>query len=271
MFTKMKSLVGAALGLALLAGSAVRADSIYSRGHGDVGAGYEDGELKLHLHLHSGAVVDGSPLATDEEYDPSDLIIKVSEFDLGGGDTNPFERPAGSQWDFLGTAPGGLVWYLPQVGSVATAGGVPFLGIATEELDDNWTNVRFELVSVNGFNGASKPGEFSLWKDGRTGPQVLMASYDGIDGTDSFTMPPGLHDHANWGFSAAGFYEVTWRISGNHATDGFRSSTSVLQFAVGPDALNVIPEPSSIALAGLGGLALGAAQIVRRRRARTSA
>jgi hypothetical protein len=53
--------------------------AICTSGHGDVGAGYipVDKEFEPHWHLGSGAVVDGSLLGSDAEYDPADLRART--------------------------------------------------------------------------------------------------------------------------------------------------------------------------------------------------
>lgn len=212
----------------------VSAQLFYTQGHGDIGVGYEAGELHPHWHLGPGAVVNGSPLVVDEEYEPGDLIAVVPNL--------PSARPAGSEYDILGVSAGANIWVLPQTGAIDR----PDLGLATEELEfDDWTTqIRFELT---GFSG---PGDFTLFRMVAGSPVFYMATSDGINPSQDFRLlSPGGHQHYNWVFTAPGTYDITLTISGTHAVDGFKSATETFTF-------NVVPEPSTFALIGLSLFAL---------------
>ncbi|HMO25986.1 MAG TPA: hypothetical protein PKB10_06925, partial [Tepidisphaeraceae bacterium] len=81
-------------------------------------------------------------------------------------DLSKLSRPAGSQWDFIGTPAGGDVYIIPQ----NETNGIVFLGIATEESDDSllapWgpggraSGLWFELKLVS-FTGPNR-GEIPL-------------------------------------------------------------------------------------------------------------
>ena len=75
-----KSIPLLALGLAAFGASSSEAQSIYTSGHGDVGAGYDavSKEFEPHWHMGSGAVIDGSPLIDDEEYEPANLVAQTT-------------------------------------------------------------------------------------------------------------------------------------------------------------------------------------------------
>src|SRR4051812_28562862 len=64
----------------LLADSSLHALPVYTAGHGDFGIEYTPGETEFepHWHLHEGALVDGQPLAEEEEFAPADLIAQTS-------------------------------------------------------------------------------------------------------------------------------------------------------------------------------------------------
>jgi len=228
------------------------AANFFTAEHGDVFAiGFEDGTLEPHVHIEGG-VVNGVFIA-DDEYEPDDLttVVPQSTFDyitsIGG-------RPAGADWDPLGVLAGESFYFLPQVDAGAggaDALGSPFAGIGTEELTAaDWSSViSIQLLSLSG------PGDFSFWQDGLS-PNFFMSSADGISGADVFSQPAGGHDHANWGFTEPGNYDITVRVSGTHVTDGFQTADATYSFAVG------IPEPSAAILSLFAGLGL----IVRRRR-----
>lgn len=160
--------------------SSVPAAAVYSKGHGDLGIAYEDGVFEPHWHLHSGAVVDGTPLAEDGEFAPHEMQALVPDPSIA--------RPSGSAWDFLGVTAGASVWFLPQGEDV----NKPFLGIASEELEPaEWTSLTLSLVGVSGPAG----GELSLWENDFAGPAVKLATSDGIGAADSFSLIVGSHAH----------------------------------------------------------------------------
>lgn len=159
-------------------------------------------------------------------------------------DLSKLARPAGSQWDFLGTNAGGDVYIIPQ----AEVPGIVFLGIATEESDDSllvpWSpggrpaGKWFEL-KLTSFTGPAG-GQFSLWQTDTFGtPSVSIATSDGVTDADAVYINGLTHAHYNFGFTAPGIYDLT-----------FEATT------------NVVPEPAALSALGLGAIAL-----LRRRRA----
>jgi surface-anchored protein len=229
-FTLMKtSLHTLALGLLLSAGSASAA--VYSLGHADFGIGY-DGGFELHHHVHAGSTVNGSAILADAEFAPGDLTVLV-----------PFiteNRPAGAGYDFLGVSSGIPVWTLPEVENVSK----PFYGLGSEELapGDFVGQLTFQLLSV-----VSSPvgGDFSLWQDNGGSPIVRFATSNGVDGSDSFLLTPGGHEHYNWSFTKPGIYQLEFMVSGTHGVDGFGEDIQTFTF-------QVVPEPSKALFAGLG-------------------
>lgn len=221
----------------VLTTSAIFGQAIYTQDHGDIGVGYENEgsgfELHPHWHLGPNAIVDGSPVGNapdGEEYDAGDIIAQVPD--------DPLARPASTQWDFLGNNAGEDLWILPQTEDPTK----PFLGLATEELTlADWTgNISFTL---SGFTG---PGDFSLYQtDGFGVPTAFFATSDGLSGADEVSLAPGSHSHYNWAFTAQGSYDLELTVSGTHAVDGFQTATETFSF-------NVVPEPSTGLLLGLG-------------------
>jgi surface-anchored protein len=72
---------------------------------------------------------------------------------------------------------------------------------------------------------------------------------------NSFTMIPGDHTHFEWGFTQPGTYTVNLTWTGTHVADGAISTTESF-------SIQVVPEPSGVALLGIG---LGALALRRRR------
>lgn len=246
-----------ALPALMVFGTSPASASLWTSGHGDLGIEFDEvlNELEPHWHLEGG-IVNGVP-QDDVEFEADELTVVVpkSTFDyrvsLGG-------RPAGTEWDPLGVAAGEGFWFLPSIDGGpggAAALGAPFVGIGSEALDPlDWTgSIELALQSVSG------PGDFALWQVQFGTPLFFMSSFDGIDGSDVYEIGVGGHDHANWGFTAPGLYEITFVASGTHVTEGLiESDPTTFSF-------NVIPEPSSIGLLLFGAVA---ASRVRRSRAK---
>ena len=165
-------------------------EALVGPGHADVGINYEDGEWDLHIHDEE----------TDTEYEPSGAAYYVAPAALGN-------RPAGAEFDFIGVAAGQPFYRLPQSQNPELL----LLGIGTEELAPGTFEdgmVRARLLAVNG------PGHFSVWKSTDDGPEVVFSTADGVTENDSVDLLEAAHADFNWGFTAAGRYEVTIEASG---------------------------------------------------------
>lgn len=164
--------------------------TIIASGDADVGINYEAGAWDLHVHSET----------TGLEAEPGQAMYYIAPEALT-------PRGSNSNLDFIGVNAGENFYLLPQLPNP----NLLYLGFGTEELATGiFTNdqVKLSLMSVNG------PGEFSVWQSDLTGPNVFMASSDGITADDSMTFAAGAHSHFNLGFTARGRYEITFRGSG---------------------------------------------------------
>ena len=241
----------ALLSLAALLSFGLNASAdVYIRGHADIGVGFEDNSLHLHLHasetdpieLLSGRTVSG-------EFEPDAFYIGVPN--------PPINRQAGAEWNFVAANAGDLVWFLPQ----SSDPDKPFLGLGLEELDtaDGWSSITWRFDSIAPMAG-SAPSEFSIWQQGPAGNNVRASTLDPTGDNNSWTQTAGQHDHFNFGFTAQGLYEVTFTVTGQNSGSGgiaagTYTDTATFRFAIG-DAIATVPEPGSLALLGCA-LALG--------------
>lgn len=242
-------LLAVALGSALTVSADLgRAQAIYTSGHGDIGIGYlaDEQEFDPHWHLGAGAVVDGSPLPTEGEYAPGDIIART---------TATRNSPSGLG-SVLGVADGTAIYAL------GSSTFPPNLGIAAEELDPlDWDGpITLSLTGWTVPSGA----EFALFTTNLAGTSTvdrLFSTFNpgATDFGNSLPLLPGDHAHYQWGFTEAGTYTFEFTWTGTHQTDGVISTSASY-------TVQVVPEPSSLALIVLG-LAGGLA--VRRRRNRS--
>jgi len=228
---------------ALLAQPASAQVQIYSSGHGDIGVGYDAGEFDPHWHLGSGATVDGSPLAVEEEFAPGDINARAS-----ATRTSPIGLSGA-----IGVADGTAIY------AMGSATYQPNLGFAVEELaPGDWSgNITITLTSWTVPTGAG----FSLYTTNLSGTTVVDILFSTVDevstyASNSFTMVPGSHSHFQWGFTDVGTYTFDFTWSGDNVNDGTISTP-------GSFSVQVIPEPSTVAMLGLG--LLGAIALFRRR------
>lgn len=218
--------------------------------HVDIGMAYEDDAWDLHVHDET----------NDTEYQPGEALL------YAGGNTKA-NRPASSAFDFIGVGAGQPYWRLPT----AHAPGVLFLGVGAEEVETgvfadwlvndprlnlNGPYIELRLIDVRG------PGDFSVWSSTDDGPVVWMSTFDGgITSDDLLYQLAGGHSHFNYGFTAAGLYEVDLQATaylGPGQTNPVTSDVATYHFGI-----ETVPEPSSWLLMCCGGLSL-ALVVVRR-------
>ena len=223
-----------------------RGQTTIANGHVDIfGVGYvaeDPGAFDFEFLIHdedSGA-----------ELEPSSTVLQINATGLQSVPTAP-------EFSFLGT-PGSSVYILPKFEEEADSSGVIFAGVGTEEiLPADWglggSAIAIELTGV-----LSVPlgGKFVLWDEDIFGdPNPLISSSD-LTNYPSITVPIDNHSHYYWGFTEPGSYELAFAASGTPAGGSLQSATQTYTF-------QVVPEPSTFALLGLGALALATLRLRR--------
>ena len=216
----------------------------YTAGHADIAVVYEGGELGLQWSFGVNAILDGKTLTEPLTLGSREAYARAADESIISWESLP------DRFEFTGLTPGqpGSLWVLPQG---TQPPGLPHLGL-------NWLQYTEPSDWDGGFEwaltAAKMPagGEFSLWQTGVQGDTVLASTADGIDHGDRFVT--GSHDHANWGFTKEGVYDIEFEVSGTHGTDGFRTGSASFLFAVG--SATAIPEAGTVTLLALGSLGL---------------
>lgn len=223
-------------------------DNVYSAGHADINIDYNGTVLTMDYEFGSNAVING-------------LVI-------GAGGAGP--RPANTITTLVGlnsltTGPAGLpapfagnpLWVLPQ----NSVPGRPFLGIGAEEVNPGVFQNDMITMTLTAFVQRPLGGEFVLWQAGQEG-SPLMNSANGISAADSVQVGAGGHDHFNYGFSRAGVYDISFAVRAVLASNGQTVN------GAGTYRFNVVPEPGTITLMGLGLGSVGLFTVRRLRRGR---
>ncbi len=186
-------------------------------GHWDIAAHEHEGSIELSLHNHDLAIeepLQGSTISYNFGTNAKvDVTISASNL--------------------------GLLWVSPASEEDADTAGMPFIGFSAEELVAPFTGpVTFTMTGFS-YTG-SGTGNFYMFE----GEDIFFNSTAGPGNFGSFLVNVGQHGHGEFGFSDAGFYEITLVASGNN---GSPVSGDPATFA-----FDVVPEPSTYALLGLG-------------------
>lgn len=196
-----------------------------SSGHWDIAA---------HEHLHEGE---------------TELELELHNHDGGGeapleGSTITYNFGTNAKTDVtVGASNLGLLWVTPPTEEAAETAGMPFIGFSAEELAAPFTGpVTFTMTGFS-YTG-SGTGNFYMFED----TDMFFDSNAGPGSYGSFSVLVGQHSHGEFGFSDAGLYEITLVASGNNGTE-ITSAPATFNF-------EVVPEPSTYALLGLGAGAL---------------
>lgn len=217
------------LGGLLLGANAARAQYIWNTNvHGDIGIEWEEDEGSFHPHWHIGS----------SEYDADAAIAR--------GTPNMYNIPGFT--GIIGTSQG-----LAFFGSGYTD---PSIGFGSEGLEEGeWMNNTVKLT-LTGFTG---PGQFALVEnDPIDGWFSFLSTYENKLVLEFDHLP--IHEHFDWVFSAYGTYDLTFTWEAVHVTEGLISASDTF-------TVQVVPEPTSAMLLGLGA---GAMVMLRRGRQRNA-
>jgi surface-anchored protein len=202
-------------------------------GHWDISAHAHEGLLELSLHNHDAALeepLQGSTISYNFGTNVKTEVI-------------------------IGANNLGMLWVSPANEVEADEKGMPFIGFSAEELFAPFTGtVTFTMTGFS-YTG-SGTGNFYMFEDA----DMFFDSTAGPGSYGSFSVLVGQHSHGEFGFSEAGLYEITLVATGNNG-EPVSGDPATFTF-------DVVPEPSTYALLGLGA---GALAILRwRKRSRQS-
>lgn len=248
-------LAAIALSTATLAVAAASARAeVWTLGHGDIGVAYDPataGDFEMEVHVEQDGVVDGTPITNPagQAYEPGAITIRVpTTANLGRindptgfwtGLPNNGYNFTGSQYNALGVPVGSNLWVLSPTGADADHYGTPFLGWATEE---GFAGESFGDVTFTPTSFSAPPGGTMAIYNGNVQQWVLQAGDTTFVG-DSFAVPAEGHAHRTLFFTQPGLYQVGIQAA------GLNGSTQVSGSAV--YNFEVVPEPSTLALAAL--------------------
>lgn len=262
-----RNLIAAAI-LISISFAPARADyQAYTGGHGDIGVKYQDSQLQFRYDFGTTATVGGAPIGSGpDQFSPDEIAVTAglpAWRELTAGETSIF--PAGTTHAYVfgatssATSPYlGLAAMDPTLTSSQWVKPIPGLSWSTV-----LGHIDYEIVGMNYQGDAVDPG-FALFTTALNGTaNPIFSSAAGIS-NQAFMPIPG-HGHYSWGFSDAGVYDISIKGWGTHVTDGYKETYTTMRFVMTP-----VPEPSSVALTGMGILGIGAFSRYRRVRVATA-
>lgn len=199
---KLLAAVGIAAAIMVGAAGTASAEPI-TTGHVDViDVDYASGALTVQ------ALVNGV------ERDPTTVELVV----LNGAKATV---PNSAAYSFLG-APGDPVWILPQTQNANLLWpGWNSTDVPSGVFQSN--TLQMSLTSVTG-------GELAIYTTSLGNPTVLFDNGNGLP--DTRPLATGAHAHANWAFSNAGTYTVTFRVTGTLTNGTTISDDATYTFTV---------------------------------------
>lgn len=216
------------LTLVKLAGNVVQ----YESGHADLVVEYDsDSDEWEFVVALRGATVDGvSGLRGELATDAVEIVVPSSNIE-----PRPVNVPNLLDYDPIGVEAGVDYWKMPQTQVEATDETAPFLGINNEELpsgvfqNDTATWLLKQAIAPSGM------GHFSLHQDALPGPDFFISSAD-PNASPGVSLPVGLHDHFNYGFTEPGLWTIEFTASATRLDNTPTSGTGQFMFRVLDDA-----------------------------------
>ncbi|MCC5953896.1 MAG: choice-of-anchor M domain-containing protein [Acidimicrobiia bacterium] len=196
-----------------------RAVTVIDRGHVDIGAVIEGGQLRI--RIKDDTVAGPAVLRS-----PGDVVLHA----LPASRT---EVPANPAFGFLGT-PGTARWILPQVQDPALL----WPGWNTEALAPGSIDgpMRWTLDRVDG------PGAMWLFTTDQFGSPRMIFDSAALPAT--LAVPRGTHAHGTWAFAAEGTYRLHMSMEVS-TPDGVLRASDVVTFTVGSQRLPTPPGSES--------------------------
>jgi surface-anchored protein len=217
---------------------------LYTTGHADITPDVFNGTLR-------GVYNNSDEDLPGDDFIPAANVLAKGIYDPASLNPNvvatPTARPAGAEWNFLGVAAGEPLYIFPSGG---TPPSLPYTGWGTENgslYGHGFNHVRITLTGMV----APAGGNVSVFTTPDNKPMFTAGGFP----AGSMTLPLGFHDHYNMAFTAPGLYDLTFLFEGLDGASGpvVMSGSDTFHFQV-----EVVPEPSTYALLGLGALAAAA-------------
>ena len=216
------------LTLVNLAGNVLQLES----GHADLVVEYDSGsdawEFVVALR---GATVDGvSGLSGEFSTDEMEIVVPSSNIE-----PRPANVPNLLDYDPIGVEASVEYWKMPQTQVEATDETAPFVGINNEEIPSGVLQNEAVTWLLNQAISPSGMGHFSLHQDALPGPDFFISSAD-PNASPGVSIPVGLHDHFNYGFTEPGLWTIEFMASATRVDNTPTSGTGQFMFRVLDDA-----------------------------------